>query len=238
MSPLETGFFVSKELSIGDLVVANGKLATVSQLLPNGFISAVYRSTGESAVVDARHVENIETTERAITQTPGYTSLVEGYSSAELSVAAQRFDTIRRWKNGSITRAQASTELDISEHHLYKIAKSYDAKLGSMSLLQNKRGRKQGVTLLAIEVESIIHSSTDKTYKSRAASYRKVWKDVDIECQKKGLATPSKKTVTRRIKAIKSEKERDIIKFGADAASQKHSPRPGKKIVTRPLEWV
>ena len=219
-------------------MVANGRLATVKQRLPNGFIGVVYRSTGEATVVDARHVETVETSEPTRTENPGHTSVIEGYSSAELSIAGRRFDIIRKWKSGAITRAQASCELGITETHLYKIAKGYDENIGSLSLLQSKRGRKPGVTLLNQEVERIIETSTEATYDGRAASYRKVWKDVDIKCHKKGLPTPSKKTVTRRIKKIKPEKERDKIKLGADAASQKHSPRPGKKVVTRPLEWV
>ncbi|MFJ6089064.1 Mu transposase C-terminal domain-containing protein [Pseudomonas chlororaphis] len=229
---------MNNELEIGALIVANGRLATVKQILKNGFISVAFRSSGEAAVVDGRHIETIENTESPPHSVAGYTSIVEGCSDTELSTAGRRFDTIRRWNSGAITRAEAANELNISEHHLYKIAKAFDDEIGSLSLLQSKRGRKRGTTQLSEEVERIITLSTNNIYKTRAASYRSVWRDVDIECHKQGLPTPSKKTVTRRIKLLKSEKERDKIKLGVDAANQKHAPRPGKKIVTRPLQWV
>ncbi|WP_256671817.1 transposase family protein [Pseudomonas sp. 18058] len=93
------------------------------------------------------------------------------------------------------------------------------------------------MTLLSEEVEVIIADAAKK-YESKAASYSKVWVEVDVTCKEKGLASPCKDTVLRRVKSLLSQRARMRIKHGKDAEAQFFSARPGKKEVTRPLQWV
>ncbi|MBQ0744681.1 MAG: transposase, partial [Pseudomonas sp.] len=227
-----------KDLSPGVVVVAKGKVAIVKQVFSEKSIKVQLTSTGESLIVSFSDIELIDASPL---NTPGEKTperLITECSLTELELSARRFNTIKRWRSGNRTVAEASVELGISSNHLYKLNKAFDENIGSLSLLSQKRGRKYGATRLTSAVEDIIVKTTKKIYKSRAASYRKVWTEVQVTCAEKNLDVPSKDSVTRRIKSILSEKERDKIKLGSDAANQKHTPRAGKKKTYRPLEWV
>jgi putative transposase len=228
------------EIKAGIQLIARGKLATVREAVDHNSLKVVFSSTGESAVVELTEVEFLRNSSEDENTTDGdrVTVLPSNLSKAELERAGVRFDVIRKWKSGEWSRAKAASELGLSENHLYKIAKNYQEELGSLSVLDNKRGRKAGALMLPEQIERIITKAIKKVYKTRAATFSKVWSEVDITCAELGLIAPAKQAVTHRVKAKLSEAERDRIKLGADAANQKHAPRPGRKMIKRPLGWV
>jgi putative transposase len=227
-----------KDLSTGERVVAKGKLAIVQQVFSEKSIKVKLVSTSENLIVALSDIEVIDSDHESIDSKNQPERFISECSLTELEFAARRFNIIRHWRTGDLTVVEASVELGVTYNHLYKLNKDFDENIGPLSLLGRKRGRKHGATRLASAVEDVIFNATKKIYKSRAASYRKVWTEVQVTCEEKNLVVPSKDTVSRRIKSILSEKERDKIKLGPDASNQKHAPRAGKKKTCRPLEWV
>lgn len=221
------------DLTVGELVVAKGKLATVQQIFSDKNIRVVIVSTGASMMVSRRDLERIEKRGEA-----GQVSRdASDYTPEQLLVFAERYNVIKRWSCGDLTMAQASAELNLSRSYLFRLARLYDEDFGPLCMALRRRGRKAGVTRLGEEIEMIISEATDK-YASKAASYSKVWVEVDVTCKEKGLSSPCKDTVLRRVKSLLSERERIKIKHGKDAAAQSYSARPGKKKILRPLQWV
>lgn len=229
---------MSPQLNRGDKVVAKGKLATVEKIFSEKSIKVVLVSTGESIVVSLSEIEFIDAPPTSALKTVLSGRLLTDFKHEELELAARRFTVIKKWRAGEITLAEASVELDVTGHHLYKLAKLFNEDIGSLSMLLQKRGRKHGANKLEADVEEIIVKATRQVYKGRGASYRKVWTEVQVSCDEKKLNVPSKDTIIRRIKSLLTEKERSRIKQGADLTNQKYQARPGKKKTFRPLEWV
>lgn len=224
------------DLSPGEMVVARGKLAIVQQAFSANNIRVVLSGTGESLMVSLIDIERINGSAGGL-QEQKVPSVMD-CTSEELSLATDRFDAIRLWRSGDTTISQAMNRLRVSKSYFYRLVKSFSEELGPLSLVIRRRGRKTGINRLVEPIEDIIINAIRKVYKTRAASYSKVWVEVDVACEELGLASPCKDTVARRVRAVLSEKNRDKIKLGADAAAQKYSARPGKKQIARPLEWV
>lgn len=225
---------MSDDFELGEQVIADGKLATIQQVFSNENIRVNIISTGAVRMVGRSNIERIV---RAVTV--GQISRdANSYTPEQLLVLAQRYNAIRQWRCGELSLVNVSTTLNLSTSYLFRLAKHYDEDLGPLSMALRQRGRKLGVTRLDEEVELIISVATNKIYASKAASYSKVWVEVDVTCKEKGLSSPCKDTVARRVKFLLSEKERAKIKYGQDAASQTYSARPGKKKVSHPLQWV
>lgn len=229
---------MANQLTPGELVVAKGKLATVQQVFSSKSIRVIISASGEALMVSMRDIERIDV---STGKTPGDNDAVldvNDYTEDVLSLAAGRFNVIKQWKSGEVTTSQACVLLNSSRSYFFKMARSYDEGVGPLSLVLKRRGVKKGVTLLDEAVEVIIFEATHKIFESRAASYSKVWVEVDVACKERGLRSPCKDTVLRRVRLILSEKNRVKIKQGPDAAAQLFSARPGKKNLERPLQWV
>ncbi|EPJ95841.1 Mu transposase C-terminal domain-containing protein [Pseudomonas psychrophila] len=225
---------MSDDFEIGEQVIANGKLATIQQVFSNKCIRVNIVSTGAVRMVGRSDIERIGRAD-----TVGQVSRdANNYTPEQLLVFAERYNAIRQWRSGELSISEVSAALDLSKSYLFRLAKHYDEDLGPVSMALRQRGRKSGVTRLDEEIEIIISRATDKIYTSKAASYSKVWVEVDVTCKEKGLDSPCKDTVARRVKLLFSKKEHAKIKHGKDAASQSYSARPGKKKVSRPLQWV
>ena len=229
---------MTDQLTPGELVIAKGKLATVQQVFSSTNIRVIISASGEALMVSMRDIERIN---GSAGKTPGDNDAVwdvNDYTEDVLSLAAGRFNVIKQWRAGEVTTSQACVLLNLSRSYFFKMARSYDEDVGPLSLVLQRRGVKKGVTRLDESVEVIIFEATHKIFESRAASYSKVWVEVDVACKEQGLHSPCKDTVLRRVRLILSEKNRVKIKQGPDAAAQLFSARPGKKIIERPLKWV
>ena len=221
----------------GMQVVAKGKISVVRRAVDLTTVEVMLVSSGEVALVKLAEIEFLAPPDE-LGMVPLSTKLAANATLEELEKAATRFKIIEQLRFGSLTPIQAAAQLGITKNHVYKLLRTYEEKVGSLSMLTNKRGRKQGCTLLSFEVEEIIKKSIARVYNSRGATFSKVWSDVEVHCLEDGLAVPSRQVVTNRIKSTLTEYERTRIKLGADAANQRHQPRPGKHVTECPLAWV
>lgn len=226
-------------LKIGLQVVARGKVASIIEILDGSSFVVRYRS-GELQKVELDEIQLLDPSINAGTDSGriSATNLDVELSHSELETAALRYETIKSWKSGELTNLQAAERINVSLPQLYKVSKSFHEDVGSLSLVRSSRGRKKGKRMLSNEMELIVRDAVYKIYKSRAASYSSVWKEVSVTCREKGLRPPCLKLVTLRTKEIFSDAERNRIKLGRDAADQKHAARPGKKELLRPLARV
>jgi putative transposase len=225
---------MSDDLEVGEQVIAEGKLAIIQQFFSERNIRVRIVSTGAVKMVARCDIERIE-----LKASVGLVSDdANSYTTDQLVLYADRYDAITKMRREEMSVSEVCVALDVSKSYLYRLAKTYDEALGPLSMALRSRGRKVGVTRLDEEIEVIISDATKKIYTSKAANYSKVWVEVDVTCKEKGIESPCKDTVVRRVKLLLSEKERTNIKHGKDAASQIYSARPGKKKVVRPLQWV
>ncbi|WP_455828514.1 Mu transposase C-terminal domain-containing protein [Pseudomonas capeferrum] len=222
------------KFKVGEQVIAEGKLATIQQVFSDKHVRVIIDSTNAVKMVAKSSIERIVKKEIG----DPIDRDANSYAPEELLVFAERYDAINKMRNSELSAAEVSAILNLSKSYIFRLARQYDEDLGPLSMALRRRGRKAGTTRLDEEMEIIISEAADKIYGSKAASYSKVWVEVDVTCKEKGLESPCKDTVARRVKMLFSEKERAKIKDGADAASQKFSARPGKKKVSHPLQWV
>ncbi|MFL1491077.1 Mu transposase C-terminal domain-containing protein [Pseudomonas antarctica] len=230
---------MEEELFLGELVIAKGKLARVQQVFSDKNIRVILSSSGTAVMVALRDIERIEKDSCG-----GFESQLRSsrdandYTPEQLLVFSERYDAVRRWRASELTVVQATAELKLSRSYFFRLGRAFDEDLGPLCMALRRRGRKSGITRLDEAVELVIADAAGKIYESKAASYSKVWLEVDVTCKEKGLHSPCKDTVARRVKYLLAEKERVKIKQGKDAASQIFSARPGKKKTLRPLQWV
>ena len=229
---------MTDQLVSGELVVAKGKLATVKMVFSDKHIKVVISASGEALIVSKRDIERIAGVADKLSVANEVRLNVNDYTEDELSLAAERYNVIKKWRLAEVTVSQACLLLNVSRSYFFQLAKKFDEDVGPLSLVLQKRGVKEGVTRLDESVEVAIFEATKKVYASRGASYSKVWVEVDVKCKEQGLPSPCKDTVLRRVRSILSEKNRLKIKRGPDAAAQKFTARAGKKTVQRPLQWV
>ncbi|AMT89104.1 Mu transposase C-terminal domain-containing protein [Pseudomonas koreensis] len=228
---------MANQLTPGELIVAKGKVAKVKQVFSDKTIRVTIVDSGEVILVSARDIQRIPSVTAINGSDHGEGLNVNDYTVDQLSLAAERFEIIRKWKvEGGVVTKYCSL-LGVSKSYFYRLAKIFDADVGPLSLIAQTRGVKKGVTRLDESVEVIIFKAAKK-FKSKGASYSKVWSEVDVACKEQGFSCPSKDTVLRRVRLILSEKTRMRIKEGPDAATQEFSARPGKKNLERPLQWV
>ncbi|WP_409300289.1 Mu transposase C-terminal domain-containing protein, partial [Pseudomonas sp. KCJK8993] len=225
---------LTNDLIEGELVVAKGKLAKIQQVFSEKNIRVQIVSTGAALMVAGCDIERI----RKENYDNNVSRDANDYTSEQLLVFAERYDVIQKWRRGELTTAEGGKALGLSRSYFFRLAKLYDENLGPLSMALRRRGRKKGITRLTEDMETIISDATKRIFKNGFASFSKVWVEVDTTCKEKNLISPCKDTVLRRVKILVSEKEQFKLKRGKDAASQKYSSRPGKKFISRPLQWV
>ncbi|MBB3237155.1 Mu transposase C-terminal domain-containing protein [Phyllobacterium endophyticum] len=106
------------------------------------------------------------------------------------------------------------------------------------ALVPQKRGRRAGITVISSEVEAVIDEHLHRYYLRRERpSLSRVVTEIRIACGERGLQTPTRRTVQRRLDAMD---EREIMKAreGAKAARQRFGAVPGRNQADRPLDVV
>ena len=106
------------------------------------------------------------------------------------------------------------------------------------ALAARKRGRRSGTTVISGDVEALIEGHLRRYYLRRErASLARVVKEIGIACRERGLQSPTRRTVQRRLDAL-DERELMRAREGAKAARQRFGPVPGRKKVGLPLDVV
>ncbi|WAG76572.1 DDE-type integrase/transposase/recombinase [Metapseudomonas furukawaii] len=229
----------SVELREGLVVVAKGIVCVVTKFTSLDNISVISQKEGKRFIVPFDEIEFFPavTDEGVALIAPELDELARNASDDEITLAESRFDVIGRYSCGEISLAEALVTLEMSRSNFYRLKKNYSEEIGMLSLLRYNRGNSKGALKLTDVVERYIQESIDEVYSGSSASISKVWSDVEAKCISSGNPLPSMTAVRKRIK-MRDEKELYKKKHGADAASQKHDARPGKKIFSRPLERV
>ena len=227
------------DLREGLVVVAKGAVCKVSRVINVDNISVVSQKEGKRFIVSLDEIEFFPavTDEGIALISPELDELASNVSEDEITLAELRFDVIGRYLRGEIGLAEALTALEMKKSNFYRLRKNYSEEIGVISLLRYSRGNSKGSLKLTGVVEKYIQESIDEVYSGSSASISKVWSDVESKCLRDGIPYPSMTAVRKRIK-MRDEKELCKKKHGADAASQRHDARPGKKIFSRPLERV
>lgn len=151
--------------------------------------------------------------------------------------AMERWDVLRKFRNGEISDIDAMRAMDLKKSMFYKLLKIAKQSSSYECLLLENKGPRSESRYLGTATESLIESMYEKYYCGSSATIAAVWRQVQGGAKLRALKCPSYHAVRVRILA-KDERERYKKKFGIEAADQKYSARPGKKLTNRPLEWI
>ncbi|WP_459747228.1 transposase [Pseudomonas sp. 3A(2025)] len=158
-------------------------------------------------------------------------------TDAQYLEAKRRFDIIKTWRSGLLSASEAALKIGVVQSYFYKLSKLYDGAVGAYSLLPKKRGRKEGTSFIDQRVEKVVVQAV-KSYRGKAATFSKVYREVESLCIEQRLLLPARGTVTARIKSIMSREELYRAKEGGEAARQKYGSRRGKHKSSAPLARV
>ncbi|SDI52016.1 Mu transposase C-terminal domain-containing protein [Pseudomonas panipatensis] len=148
--------------------------------------------------------------------------------------ALLRYDSVGKYKCGDCSIDELARELSVSVARAYALAATYDEEAGPQCMLPAARGRKHGVRMLPVQVETLIKEAI-KEYKGPGVTFKSIWRAVRGQCQAAGLAVPSQVAVTSRIMEM-DEAERARRRLGLKTANDTHQARPGKEKISAPLD--
>jgi len=132
----------------------------------------------------------------------------------------------------------AARELGCGPTHVYALLRQYLDDPRLTSLLPRPRGRKVGKTLLDAAVEALIEAAIDEVYLTRQrARLVELTVQVQRRCVAGGLAPPSRKAITARLRA---RKPGDVLakREGRKAARDRYAPVKGSLSSDYPLALV
>lgn len=227
------------EIKKGILVIIEGELATVTQVLEGNKVEVRRQKDRSHAIADIGSLVFIPSNQQDVdaVKTHEIFSRSDDASAEEVELARIRFDVLTRFRGGEINNKEAQAQLEISNGLLYKLLEMYDASAGPASLIRLKRGRKKGEMQLSENVERIIEAAIKKIYKGKSCTYTKVWKEVEASCIENNEKIPCLGAVTSRIKQM-GERELHKRKHGSESAQQLYGARPGKVQTAAPLQIV
>lgn len=133
----------------------------------------------------------------------------------------------------------AVRELGVSKTTVWRWIRRLAEEGGRTSaLILRKRGRRSGTVMVPNEVEGIIkdHLTQYSLHRERP-SLARVVKEIRSACGERGLQPPTRRTVQRRLDAMKARDTRKTRK-GAKAARLRPAPVTGKTAMERPLDCV
>ncbi len=222
------------------LVVAMGEPAIVILPLPMGKVKVQLVGSREILTVDIDDLKflppSIGSTDDALDQCAPLPN-DEEITDEVHNVAKERAFAIERYLDGGIDFKKALSIVGTKKSAFYKLIERYDKTLGASSLYPKRPGMEKNTKRIPDNVEDIITAAIEKMYKGKAASYAKVWEEVQAQCTKLKQVTPCKSTVTSRIKEV-GERLLSRKKDGAEAANQKFGAKPGQLKTSYPLEKV
>ncbi len=156
--------------------------------------------------------------------------------------ACRCLPVIRRLADdGTRTRAKvlaAAAELGCGPTHVYALLRRYSDDPRLTSLLPRSRGRKVGESLLDPAVEEVIETTIDEFYLTRQKP-RLVHLEAEVRrrCAAGGLALPSRKAITARVRRRKAG---EVVsrRQGRKAARDRFAPVAGSLQSNYPLALV
>lgn len=235
------GCALEKEIRLGLQVIAKGKHCVISKLKSSDVVEVMSLENRGKFEVDISEIsvlgEIFDEGYEGISLNRYDLARIEALSSHEREREQSRYATAIDYKRGNISFEQALLVLGIRKSAFYNLLAKVSEDVGFASVVKSPRGRKKGVPAVADEVEKIIQRCIEKYYKGQAATYAYVLKRVDIECKRRRLTSPSLGTIANRIKRL-TPRETLRKTHGAKGASDKLDLKPGRKIVSRPLEYV
>ena len=89
---------MANQLTPGELIVAKGKVAKVKQVFSDKTIRVTIVDSGEVILVSARDIQRIPSVTAINGSDHGEGLNVNDYTVDQLSLAAERFEIIRKWK--------------------------------------------------------------------------------------------------------------------------------------------
>jgi putative transposase len=120
--------------------------------------------------------------------------------------------------------ATASAELGISRSLVYRLVAKFRKRPQVSSLLPGKRGRKAAARALSEAAEAVVREAIASVYLQREKPrLSDLLKEIQRQCQRKGLSVPNFRTVKRRVDAIDA-KEHVRKRSGAKAARDRFRP--------------
>lgn len=133
--------------------------------------------------------------------------------------------------------ADLAWELDLSRATLYRMIKLFRAGGTVSSLMDRKRGRRQGYRALDNDREALVRRTIEGFYlKPTRPSFAQLVRQVQIACAAAGLAPPNWRTIKSRVEEVdlrvrgRKRGESEVVK--ATTAT------PGALSASRPLELV
>lgn len=219
------------------VVVVRGEPSTVVRLVSGEHVEVQIFSSRKKIVVDVGElvflppiIEAVETGCSNVLNEPDVPDRIK-------IQASERFLAIRKYLSGELNANQAMAITNTKKSAFYALLEKFNEDLGVSSLYPGTPGREAGRTTLSDEVETIISDAVEKIYKGAAATYIKVWEEVKAKCSKLELPVPSLSAVTARVKKL-GEHRLHQLRYGAESADQKYGAKPGKILLSHPLERV
>ena len=156
------------------------------------------------------------------------TSQWQSASDEDWALALAREAVIRPLTNhAELTEglvATASAELGISRSLVYRLVAKFRKRPQVSSLLPGKRGRKAAARALSEAAEAVVRDAIASVYLQREKPrLSDLLKEIERQCQRKGLSVPNFRTVKRRIDAIDA-KEHVRKRSGAKVARDRFRP--------------
>ncbi|WP_325437447.1 DDE-type integrase/transposase/recombinase [Pseudomonas nitroreducens] len=232
---------MEKEIRLGLQVIAKGKHCVISKLKSNDMVEVMSLENRGRFEVDISEItvlgEFFDEEFKGISLNRYDLARIEALSSDERVREQSRYSTAIEYKKGNISFEQALQILGIRKSAFYNLLAKVSEEVGFASVIKKARGRKPGVHAITDEVDKLIEGCIKKYYKGKAATYARVHKRVDVECKRRGLPSPCLSTIANRIKKL-TPREALRMTHGAKGAADKLDLKPGRKIVSRPLEYV
>jgi putative transposase len=228
------------ELRPNLVVVARGKPAIVLSISNGATVEVQIIESRRRLVVDVEELEFLPPLSGSCEDIDGECQPLlndEDIPLEVLNIARERFLVIEKYLDGHIDVKQAMALVNTKKSAFYKLLRKFDKKLGPSSLYPKKSGREISYKIIPIATEDIIRSAIAKVYQGKAASFAKVWEEVQAQCTKLSISIPSKSTVTSRIKEL-GEQKLCRLKEGAEVANQRFGAKPGYLEMSYPLQKV
>ena len=167
----------------------------------------------------------------------------EEIADAQWIEAHRRADAIRRFlRNRPDTRSVSEVldlakELGVSKATAYRLVKAFRAGATVTSLVDRKRGRPHGHSVLDDEREEIIRTTINAVFLTRnRPAISELVRKVEEKCIAANLSVPHRRTIVARVKSIDLQKR--AKRRGEPRIAKSTEAVPGSLNPSRPLELV
>ena len=169
--------------------------------------------------------------------------LPDEIAEAQWVEAHRRADAIRRFlRNRPDSRSvgdvlDLARELGVSKATAYRLVKAFRAAGTVMSLVDRKRGRPEGHSVLDDEREEIIRTTINAVFLTRnRPAISELVRKVGEKCIAANLSVPHRRTIVARVKSIDLQKR--AKRRGESKIEKSTEAVPGSLSPSRPLELV